>query len=122
MKTECKPEKLQMQPLASRQVVCDFNGGRLTSDGGGLLLREVESRFGVIRQLTECFEDRRDAGLIEHTVEELLSQRIYGLALGYEELNDHDALRLDVLQGVEVKAVTIKSDDRYHHYRGGRMR
>ena len=62
MKTECKGEKLQMQPQGRRQIVCDFNGGRLTSDAGGLLLRDVEKRFGVIRQLSECFS--KSAGVI----------------------------------------------------------
>ncbi len=113
MKTECGANKLEMQPLGSRQVVCDFNGGRLTSDGGGLLLREVEGRFGVIRQLSECFQDRRKPHLIEHSVTEMLSQRVYGLALGYEDLNDHDALRRDVLHGVLAGKRDPSGQDRF---------
>jgi hypothetical protein len=73
----------------------DFGGGHLSSDGGALLLREVESRSGVIARLAGCFDDRRDPDLIEHSVAHLLAQRINGLALGYEDLNDHDELRLD---------------------------
>ena len=97
MKTECTPKKFEFQGLNRRKVECGFNGGAITSDAGGLLLREVEARFGILRQFAECFQDYRDADLIEHTVFELVAQRIYGLALGYEDLNDHDALRGDPL-------------------------
>ena len=74
-----------------------FDGGTISSDAGGLLLREVEERTGIIRQFAACFADHRDPGLVEHTVQELVAQRIYGLALGYEDLNDHDQLRRDPL-------------------------
>jgi hypothetical protein len=77
--------------------VARFDGGNITSDGGGLLLGEVERRTGILRQFAACFTDHRDAEQIEHTVEELVSQRVYGLALGYEDLNDHDELRRDPL-------------------------
>jgi hypothetical protein len=76
-------------------VVAKFDGGDITSDGGGLLLRQVEQRTGIVRQFAACFEDRRKPELIEHTVQELVAQRVYGLALGYEDLNDHDELRKD---------------------------
>lgn len=97
MKTECTPKQFEFQLLGSRKVECSFDGRAITSDAGGLLLREVEARFGIIRQFAECFKDYRDADSIEHTVFELVAQRIYGLALGYEDLNDHDALRHDPL-------------------------
>ena len=97
MKTECTPKKFEFQGLGRRKVEGNFNGGAITSDAGGLLLREVETRLGILRQFAECFKDYRDAYLIEHTVFELIAQRIYGLALGYEDLNDHDALRGDPL-------------------------
>jgi hypothetical protein len=77
--------------------VAAFDGGTISSDAGGLLLREVEERTGIIRQFAACFADHRDPGLVEHTVQELVAQRIYGLALGYEDLNDHDQLRRDPL-------------------------
>jgi hypothetical protein len=77
-----------------------FDGGRITSDGGGLLLRETEQATGIIAQFAGCFTDHRDPDLIEHTVEELVAQRIYALALGYEDLNDHDDLRNDPLLAV----------------------
>jgi hypothetical protein len=81
-------------------VRADFEGGAITSDGGGLLLREVEKRTGIIQRFGECFRDHREAERIEHTVRELVAQRVYGLALGYEDLNDHDELRGDPLLAV----------------------
>jgi hypothetical protein len=78
-------------------VTAAFDGGTITSDGGALLLRELESRTGLLASLAECFDDHRDPELVEHTVEELLKQRVFALALGYEDLNDHDELRSDPL-------------------------
>ena len=78
----------------------DFSGGAITSDGGGLLLREVEKRTGIVARFAECFRDHRDRERIEHTVRELVAQRVYGLALGYEDLNDHEELRRDPLLAV----------------------
>lgn len=97
MTTKCNLKSYSFQPLKKRQVVGAFDGGAITSDGGGLLLREVEARCSIIGQFSECFTDYRDPGLIEHTVKELLGQRVYGIALGYEDLNDHDDLRFDPL-------------------------
>jgi hypothetical protein len=83
-------------------VVARFDGGQITSDAGGLLLREAERATGIIRQFAACFRDHRDPDLIEHTVEELIAQRVYGLCLGYEDVNDHDQLRHDPLLAVMV--------------------
>jgi hypothetical protein len=77
-----------------------FDGGTITSDGGGLVLREVERGTGVIASFAGCFTDYRDPRLVEHSVEALVAQRVYGLALGYEDLNDHDDLRRDPLLAV----------------------
>ncbi len=98
--TECTPEQFEFQGLGRRRVVADFQGGHISSDGGGLLLQEVERRRGWLRDLAGCFTDHRSAALVEHSVEELVSQRVLGLALGYEDLNDHDHLRLDPLLAV----------------------
>jgi hypothetical protein len=98
--TECTQRRIDFQPLAGRDVVAQFDGGSITSDGGGLLLRETERVTGIIRRFAGCFTDHRKPERIEHTVEELVGQRVYGLALGYEDLNDHDALRHDPLIGV----------------------
>src|SRR5207249_2845598 len=86
--------------LGSRRVQADFSGGYLSSDGGALLLRQIDRGLGISRALAQCFQDRRDPALIDHTVEELITQRLHGLALGYEDLNDHDTLRLDPLLAV----------------------
>ena len=97
MLTECNPRQLEFQGLGVRKVVADFSGGRVTSDAGGLLIREVAEGTRVLKRFSECFEDYRDPDLIEHTVAELVSQRVYGIALGYEDINDHDDLRHDSL-------------------------
>jgi hypothetical protein len=97
---ECNAEQLEFHGLGRRAVVADFNGGKISSDGGALLLREVEVRTGILARLAEQFVDHRKPEAIEHTVRELVSQRVLGLALGYEDLNDHDVLRLDPLMAV----------------------
>jgi DDE family transposase len=98
--TECNEQGLLFQELGNREVVVDFKGGYLSSDGGGILLRELESRSGLLKELSECFIDLRDQRFVEHTVESLVKQRINGLVLGYEDLNDHDELRRDPLHGL----------------------
>ncbi len=102
MFAQCNQESFGFHPLGRRDVVARFDGGRISSDAGGLLLREVERITGIIRQFAACFTDHRDPELIEHTVEELIAQRIYALTLGYEDLNDHDDLRHDPMFAVLV--------------------
>ena len=97
MRTQCNQEFLEFHPLGGGGVRGQFGGGAITSDAGGLLLREVEKRTGIIAQFAACFRDHRNRERIEPTVEELVAQRVYGLALGYEDLNDHDQLRHDPL-------------------------
>ena len=100
--TQCTPFLFYFQPLDSREVVARFDGGKVTSDAGGLLLREVEAKFGFIAQFARCFTDYRDPDCIEHSLVELLKQRVFGLCLGYDDLNDHDQLRYDPLLAVLV--------------------
>ena len=83
MNTECTQIGLRFHPLNERAIRAQFDGGAISSDGGGLLLREVEKRVGIIRGLAACFTDYRHAERIEHRLEELVAQRVYGLALGY---------------------------------------
>ena len=97
MGTQCTPEQLTFQALGRRQVVGRFDGGWLTSDGGALLLREADLRLDLTRRMAQCFTDGREAWRVEHGVEELVAQRVQGLALGYEDLNDHGRLRSDPL-------------------------
>ena len=94
--TECSQQSFEFQALGRRNVIANFDGGHLSSDGGGaLILREIENRTGLLKKLAACFDDRRNQELIEHSVAHLLAQRINGLVLGYEDLNDHDNLRRD---------------------------
>jgi hypothetical protein len=93
-------EPLLFPDLGPRTVVADFSGGTLSSDGGVLLLRQVDRGLGLTRRLATCFYDLRDARFVDHATTQLLAQRIYGLALGYEDLNDHERLRLDPLLAV----------------------
>jgi hypothetical protein len=102
MTTECNAAYLDFPMVGSRQILADFQGGDISSDGGALLLRKVEELTGVIRQFAGCFIDHRNPDLIEHSLEDLLAQRVYGLALGYEDLNDHDDLRRDPLLAAVV--------------------
>jgi len=103
MSTECNQFVFGFHPLKHREIRAQFDGGAITTEGGGLLLREVEKRIGVVRQFAACFRDYRNSDLIEHSVEELVAQRVYGLALGYEDLNDHEELRKDPLLAVLVE-------------------
>jgi len=100
METQCNEVLFDFQGQNRRDVVATFDGGTITTDGGALLLREVERLTGIIAGFSACFTDHRDPDLIEHTVEQLVAQRIYALALGYEDLNDHDQLRNDPLLAV----------------------
>ena len=103
MTTECTQLGFQFQPLKKRDIRAQFDGGAITSDAGGLLLREVEKRIGIVRQFAACFTDYRNPDRTEHTVQELVAQRVYALALGYEDLNDHEELRRDPLFAVLVE-------------------
>jgi hypothetical protein len=104
--TECTQSTFEFASHFSRQVVARFDGGTITTDGGGLLLRETDRRLNLLPRLAECFLDARSPLLVEHTVEQLVSQRVYGLALGYEDLNDHEQLRQDPL----LRLLAGKSD------------
>src|SRR6266513_5935300 len=110
--TECKPKAIEFHALGSREVVSHFDGGDITSDGGGLILREVEQRTGILKKFAACFVDYRNPEAIEHSVEDLVAQRGYGLCLGYEDLNDHDELRADPLLAVMVGKTDPKGENR----------
>jgi hypothetical protein len=97
MPTECTQNSFAFHWENGREVVARFDGGVITTEGGGVLLREVEARTDIVRQFAACFTDHRDPYLTEHPVQDLVAQRVYALALGYEDLNDHDELRRDPL-------------------------
>jgi Transposase DDE domain group 1 len=98
--TECNQSSFGFKALGGREIVARFDGGTISSDGGAFLLRETDQRLNVISRFSECFLDGRKQSLVEHSVGEMLSQRIYGLALGYEDLNDHEQLRNDPVFGI----------------------
>jgi len=112
MTTECSGKLFEFHPLGKREIRGGFDGGAITSDGGGLLLREVEKRTGIVKWFAACFTDYREAERVEHTVRELVGQRVYGLALGYEDLNDHDQLRQDPLLAVLVEKEDATGENR----------
>jgi len=93
--TECSETLFPFEAHFSRQVVAQFEGSWLTTEGGSLLLRQADRKIGMLRRVAGCFTDYRQPERIEHRLEEMLAQRIYGLALGYEDLNDHEQLRQD---------------------------
>ncbi len=100
------------QDLGARKVETDFSGGRLSSDGGAVLLGQADRGLGLTRMLARCFTDRRDPDLVEHSVEELVAQRTIGLALGYEDLNDHTDLRRDPLVATVVGKEDVLGEKR----------
>ena len=97
MQTDCSLSQLSFQAFNGRTVNASFDGGHITSDAGGLLLREIEEGQAFIHRFSQCFKDLRDARFVEHSVYQLVSQRTYGLCFGNEDLNDHDQLRSDPL-------------------------
>jgi hypothetical protein len=100
MQTECSQDSFEFASLGSRKVTAAFDGGVITSNAGALLLREADRNIGLSRQAAACFRDGRRPERIEHAVETLVAQRIHGLLLGYEDLNDHDELRHDPVLGL----------------------
>jgi hypothetical protein len=112
--TDCKEQALLFQDLGSRKVMADFSGGTLSSDGGVLLVRQVDAGLGLTASLAQCFTDERQAVYVDHTVRQLLAQRIYGLVLGYEDLNDHEWLRLDPLLATACEKRDPTGQDRFN--------
>lgn len=113
-KTACNAQPLLFQDLGHRQVVADFSGGTLSSDAGVLLLREVDASLGLTQSLARCFSDFREQVFVDHSVQQMVAQRIYGLALGYEDLNDHERLRLDPVLATACNKVDPLGNDRFN--------
>jgi Transposase DDE domain group 1 len=111
MPTECSRDLFGYEVVEGRQVVAAFDGGQVTSDAGALLLGAADRALGLVRRLARCFTDGRAPELVEHTVETMLMQRICGIALGYEDLVDHDELRHDpVLAALAGKLEARRKD------------
>jgi hypothetical protein len=110
--TECTPREIRAKAPGKREFVGSFDGGDITSDGGLLLLQATEERRGILSRFAECFSDHRDQRLIEHTCQELVAQRVLALALGYEDVVDHERLRLDPLLAAVVGKRDPKGQER----------
>jgi hypothetical protein len=112
VKTECNAKQVEFDGFGRRKVVASFDAEHITSDGGLVLLHRVDRRFGLLRKFAACFKDHRDQELVEHSVEQLLRQRVFGIACGYEDLVDHTALRDDPLLAAVVGKVDPLGRDR----------
>jgi hypothetical protein len=111
MPTECSPDLFGFARVAGRSVVASFDGGAITSDAGALLLGATDRTIGLVDRFASCFRDARSPALIEHEVRTLVGQRVFGLALGYEDLNDHDELRHDPMMAVLAGKLAARRRD-----------
>lgn len=111
MPTQCNAEQLEFACVERRRVVAAFDGGLVTSDAGAMLLKRTDEAIRLAERVANCFRDTRKQWLVEHSVRTLVSQRVFGLALGYEDLNDHDELRKDPLFGVLVGKLEATRED-----------
>jgi DDE family transposase len=111
VRTECNPTLFEFAPVDGRQVVAAFDGGAITSDGGALLLGETDRAIRLTERLAACFIDARVPALVEHAISTMVLQRVVGIALGYEDLNDHDELRHDPVLAVLAGKLAAKRAD-----------
>ena len=111
MLTQCSPTEMEFGRAGGRRVVADFDGGLVSSDAGALLLGETDKAIGLIDRFTACFGDHRSPLFIVHALKALIAQRVFGLALGYEDLNDHDDLRRDPVLGVLLGKLERDGDE-----------
>lgn len=108
--TECNQERFEFAGHFAKGVVAEFDGEQSSSDGGGLLLREMDRRLRLTERLSGCFADQRDQKRVEHSVEEMLRQRVFSLALGYEDLNDQEQLKQDPMLRLLVGKANQEED------------
>ena len=111
MRTECNPTAMQFARLKGRDVVADFGGGSMTSDAGALLLGATDRAVGLVDRFSGCFSDGRSADHVVHDVATLVGQRVFGIALGYEDLVDHDELRRDPVLGAVLGRLEARRRD-----------
>jgi hypothetical protein len=111
MPTECSPDRFNFAPVEGRVVVASFDGGAITSDAGALLLGATDRAIGLIGRFAACFEDHRSAEQVEHSVATLVGQRVFALALGYEDLVDHDTLRHDPVLAATMGKLSARRPD-----------
>jgi hypothetical protein len=111
MPTDCSAELFDFAPVKGRAVVAGFDGGAITSDAGALLLGATDRAIGLVERFAQCFIDRRRAERVEHLVRTLVGQRVLGIALGYEDINDHDDLRHDPIMAVLAGKLAARRED-----------
>jgi hypothetical protein len=111
MPTECTPARFEFPAVEGRAVVAGFDGGAITSDAGALLLGQTDRAIRLTERFAACFTDTRAAELVEHRVDTLVMQRVVGIALGYEDLNDHDDLRHDPVLAVLAGKLQAQRSD-----------
>ena len=111
MQTECSPALFDFAPVEGRAVVAGFDGGAITSDAGALLLGATDRSIGLVRRFAACFTDARDPERVEHEITTLVGQRVFGIALGYEDLLDHDQLRRDPALAVLAGKLAARRPD-----------
>ena len=111
MPTECSPALFDFAPVETRRVVAAFDGGAITSNAGALLLGATDRAIGLVGRFAACFRDARAAERVEHAVATLVGQRVFGVALGYEDLNDHDQLRRDPTLAVLAGKLEARRSD-----------
>lgn len=106
-KTECISSSLTsaliFDTIDRRPIVAEFNGGDISSEGGLLLIQQIDQHYGISQRIAGCFTDHRDPSRVDHTIEEMVAQRLYGIVQGYEDLNDHDQLRHDPMLAIAVR-------------------
>jgi len=102
---------MEFSCVERRRVVAGFDGGTVSSDGGALLLKRADEAIHLVERLAGCFRDGRDQGAVEHSVRTLIGQRVFGMALGYEDLNDHDELRHDPVMGTLIGKLEARRKD-----------
>ena len=111
MPTECSGDLFGFAPVEGREVVAAFDGGAITSDAGALLLGATDRAIGLVGRFAACFHDERCAELVEHEVATLVGQRVFAIALGYEDLNDHDELRHDPMMAILAGKLAARRED-----------
>ena len=105
--THCIPNQLEFGRIKGRKVIADFSGGRITSDAGIVLMAELDRKLRITSRFAECFRDYRDLSYVNYSVHKLLAQRVYGIVLGYEDVNDHDKLRYDPALAIALKKLNF---------------
>src|SRR5215211_6800490 len=111
MPTQCHPDALLFASVEGRSVVASFTGGAITSDAGALLLGATDRAIPLLGRFASCFSDARDPERVEHEVATLIGQRVFGIALGYEDLIDHDQIRHDPVLAVLAGKLAARRSD-----------